>query len=156
MTKSFGLAGLRIGWLASQDQEVIEKIGSYKLYTSICNSAPSEILALIALRAKDKILKRNRSILLHNLEILDAFFKKNSSLVKWTRPESGPIGFPELLLPLPIEQFQKQLVQKEGVLILPGTVFNVSGNYFRIGFGKKNMADILQRFDRFLNSKSMR
>jgi aspartate/methionine/tyrosine aminotransferase len=153
MTKSFGLAGLRIGWVACQDEEMVQKIGSFKLYTSICNSAPSEILAVMALRAKDIILKRNRSILLHNVEILDAFFKKNASLVRWSRPESGSVAFVELILPIPIEQFQKQLVEKEGVLILPGTLFNVSGNFFRIGFGRKNMADVLQRFERFLHSK---
>lgn len=56
MTKAFGLAGLRIGWLASRDEEFLQAVGSYKLYTSICNSAPSEILALMALRAKEKIM----------------------------------------------------------------------------------------------------
>ena len=75
MTKAFGLAGLRIGWVASQDTEFLQNAGAYKLYTSICDGVPSEILALIALRAKEIILKRNRDIILANLQLLDSFFK---------------------------------------------------------------------------------
>lgn len=59
MSKAFGMAGLRIGWIACQDKTILKKIEQMKHYTSICNSAPSEILTLIALRNKDKILQRN-------------------------------------------------------------------------------------------------
>lgn len=150
MTKSFGLAGLRIGWLASRDVDLLEKANAHKMYTSICNSAPSEILALIALRSKDKILKRNREILLHNMSILDEFFKRHPNSVRWTRPESGTIAFIELLLPVSVVEFMEQLVEKAGVLIMPASVFDFSGNFFRIGFGRRNMPEVLHRFEQFL------
>lgn len=152
MTKAFGLAGLRIGWLASQDREFIQKAGSYKLYLSICNSAPSEILALIGLRAKDTLLKRNRKIMLHNLQLLDAFMERQRHRLAWVRPQSGTVAFLELLLPIPIEQFTEQLVEKTGVLIMPGTIFDITGNFFRIGFGRKDMPEVLERFEAYLNS----
>lgn len=150
MTKSFGLAGLRIGWLSTKDKDVLEKANSHKMYTSICNSAPSEILALIALRAKDKILARNRGIVLKNIQILDEFVQRHSKAIRWTRPESGTIAFLELLLPISIGQFTEELVEKTGVLIIPGDVFDVPGNFFRIGFGRKDMPDVLNRFEQFL------
>jgi aspartate/methionine/tyrosine aminotransferase len=150
MTKSFGLAGLRIGWLATHDHHFLKEIGSYKLYTSICNSAPSEVLAIMALRAKDAILKRNRNIMLKNLEILDEFMQKNRTHLTWNRPQSGTMAVLKLLLPLSIEAFAENLVRTEGVLIMPGTVFDLSGNFFRIGFGKKNMKEILQKFESYL------
>ncbi len=150
MTKSFGLAGLRIGWLASKNVDFLQKANSYKMYTSICNSAPSEILALIALRSKNKILKRNREIVLQNVELLDEFIKRHPSSIKWVRPESGTIAFLELLLPISIEQFSEELVEKTGVLIMPATVFDYPGNFFRIGFGRINMFDVLNRFEQFL------
>lgn len=152
MTKAFGLAGLRIGWVASRDKEIIQRIGSYKLYTSICNSAPSEILALISLRAKDIILKRNREIMMGNLKILEHFFERHTSSLAWVCPESGPMAFPELLLPTPIDQFAERLVEEKGVLIIPGHLFDVSGNFFRIGFGRKNMPAALNRFEQFLEN----
>lgn len=147
MTKSFGLAGLRIGWLATRDANFLKKAGSYKLYTSICNSAPSEILAIIALRAKEKILKRNRDIVLKNLEILDAFMHRYQKYLSWVRPQSGTMAVLELLLPISVDAFAEDLVQKHGVLIMPGSVFDLPGNFFRIGFGKKNMPEILKRFE---------
>jgi len=150
MTKSFGLAGLRIGWIVSQDKKFIDSVSSYKLYTSICNSAPSEILALIALRAKKHILARNRKLILENLDILDAFMDRNQDILKWVRPQSGTIGVIKLLLPISIEDFSKELAEKEGILIMPGSVVGLPGNYFRIGFGRKNMPEILKRFEAFL------
>lgn len=153
MTKSFGLAGLRIGWLATRDVDFLNRAGSYKLYTSICNSAPSEILALIALKAKEKILKRNREIMLNNLTILDSFMQRNQQLLSWVRPQSGTMAVIKLLLPVSVEVFSQDLVEKKGVLIMPGSVFDLPGNFFRIGFGKKNMADALALFDEFLIHK---
>ncbi len=150
MTKSFGLAGLRIGWLASQDDDFLQKAGSYKLYTSICNSAPSEILALIGLRAKEQILKRSRDIVLGNYRLLVDFMKRHEKILSWVPPQSGTIAIIELLLPIPVEKFHQDLVDEMGVLIMPGTIFDIPGNFFRVGFGKKNMAAALNRFEQFL------
>ena len=150
MTKSFGLSGLRIGWLASRDESFMQKARAYKLYLSICNSAPSEILAIIALRAKDKILQRNRAIMLRNLELLDKFFEKHSDKFRWIRPESGTIAFVELLLPIPIDKLVEEMAAKAGVLVMPGSVFDFPGNYFRIGYGRKNMPEALEHFEKFV------
>jgi aspartate/methionine/tyrosine aminotransferase len=151
MTKSFGLAGLRIGWIATKDADVLERLSSYKLYTSICNSAPSELLALMSLRAKEKILKRNRDILLENLKILHSFMKRNSNFFSWVPPQGGTMAVWKLHLPLSVETFSEELVEKMGVLIMPGSVFDLSGNFFRIGFGKKNMSSVLHLLEQFLN-----
>lgn len=150
MTKSFGLGGLRVGWLASKDLEFLQNANAYKMYTSICNSAPSEILSLIALRAKATILKRNREIVQHNLNVLDDFIERHTSSLKWVRPEGGTVAFIELLLPLPIEDFTVNLVKECGVLIMPASQFDYAGNFFRIGFGRKNMPEVLLRFEEYL------
>ncbi len=150
MTKAFGLAGLRIGWLATRDVDFLQRVGSYKLYTSICNSAPSEILALIALRAKETILKRNREVMLHNLNLLHAFMDRYQGVLSWVPPQSGTMAVIQLLLPIPVEQFAEDLVEKKGVLIMPGGVFDLPGNYFRLGFGKKNMSEVLELFEQYL------
>jgi hypothetical protein len=86
MSKSFGLAGLRIGWLALHDRALRRKIWSFKDYLTICNSGPSEILALMALRARKKILDRNRQIVGQNLVHLDRFFADWAGVFEWVRP----------------------------------------------------------------------
>ncbi len=154
MTKSFGLAGLRIGWLACREAIFLKRAGSYKLYLSICNSAPSEILAIMGLRAKDQILKRNREIVLENLKILDEFMARNQDYLSWVRPQSGTMAVLELLLPISIANFTEDLVRAEGVLIMPGSVFDLKGNFFRIGFGKKSMPSILERFESYLQKQA--
>ncbi|MEM7362135.1 MAG: aminotransferase class I/II-fold pyridoxal phosphate-dependent enzyme [Bacteroidota bacterium] len=152
MSKAFGLAGLRVGWLASKDKKLIRQTGCYKVYTSICNSAPSEVLSLIALRAKEKVIARNRKIVLDNLSLLDAFIERNKERVSWVRPQSGTMALLELLLPVSVEDFTKELAQQAGVLVMPASCWNLPGNYFRIGFGKKNMPEILVRFENFLHT----
>jgi aspartate/methionine/tyrosine aminotransferase len=104
----------------------------------------------MALRAKDKVLTRNRTIMLKNLELLDRFFERRRDWFRWIRPESGTIAFVELLLPISIDQLVKDLAEKAGVLIMPASIFDFSGNFFRIGYGRKNMPDALERFEQFL------
>ena len=60
MSKSFGLAGLRLGWIATQDGNLLSRILAWKDYTTICTSAPAEFLSGIALRHADVIIERNR------------------------------------------------------------------------------------------------
>lgn len=149
MSKAFGLPGLRIGWVATHDAELLRRMAAFKDYTTICNSAPSEILALIALRARETILARNREIVTRNLELLDRFFIDWSGVFDWVRPRAGSIAFPRLCTEMPIEQFAAELVEQEGVLLLPGSVYDHPGNHFRIGFGRTNMPEALAGLQRF-------
>lgn len=150
MSKSFALAGLRIGWLTTKNSELLRKFAIYKDYTTICSSAPSEILAIIALRAKDKILKRNLSIIDGNLKILDEFFANHSKLFDWSRPKAGPIGFPKLKAEVDIADFCLDLVEKKGVMLLPSKVYDFESNNFRIGFARKNMPEALMKLEEYL------
>jgi aspartate/methionine/tyrosine aminotransferase len=149
MSKSFGLAGLRIGWLALRDQTLRRQIWSFKDYLTICNSGPSEILALMALRARKKILDRNRQIVGQNLRHLDRFFADWAGVFEWVRPRAGSIGFPRLVAEESIEEFARHLVNEEGVLLLPESVFDHTGNHFRIGIGRASLPEALHRLERF-------
>lgn len=152
MSKAFGMAGLRIGWIACQDQELLKKIEYVKHYTSICNSAPSEIISLIALKNKDRILERNNQIVANNLMILDHFMETYKDLFEWVRPEGGCIGFVKYKGKEPIENFSKKLVKEKGVLLMPASIYDYPHNFFRIGFGRKNMSIALDKLKEFLGS----
>jgi aspartate/methionine/tyrosine aminotransferase len=149
MSKSFGLAGLRIGWIATRDRVLLERLAAFKDYTTICSSAPSEVLALIALRAQEPVLERSRRIVATNLPLLDAFFARWAGVFEWARPRGGSVGFPRLLADRPIDSFADDLVRQTGVLILPGTLFGDTANHFRIGYGRTNLPQALERFEEF-------
>ena len=149
MSKTYGLAGLRIGWIATQNAEVYGRMAALKDYTTICNSAPSEFLAELALRHREKLVGRNMGIITSNLVLLDQFLARHPDLFAWQRPQAGSIGFPRLL-GKDINEFCKDLVEKAGVLLLPGTLYDDPGNHFRIGFGRKNFPDALALLEKFL------
>lgn len=152
MSKAFGMAGLRVGWIACQDKGFLNKLLLNKYYTSICNSAPSEILSLIALNNSEKILARNNNIVRDNLNLLDDFLDEYKSRFNWIRPEGGCVGYVKYLSDEPVDLMCDKLVKEKGVLLMPASLYEDSSNYFRIGFGRKNMKDALIRFEEFLLS----
>jgi len=149
MSKSFALAGVRIGWLATHDARLLDAAARFKDYTTICASAPSEILSIIALRARDVVLGRSRSIVEGNLALLDPFFERQAGRFRWVRPRGGPVGFPELLGGVPIDRFAEDLVEAAGVLLAPGSIFGHRANHFRLGFGRTDMPQALEAFEAF-------
>jgi aspartate/methionine/tyrosine aminotransferase len=150
MSKSFALAGLRIGWLASHDRELLARLAAFKDYTTICSSAPAEILSIVALRARDQVLARSRAIVAGNIERLDGFFEDWADRFSWVRPRAGSIGFPRLTVPgVRIDDWAAGLVEGEGVLLLPASQFGHPGNHFRLGFGRTDLPEALGRMEAF-------
>lgn len=154
MSKSFAMAGLRIGWLATRDRDLLARCAAFKDYTTICSAAPSEILALIGLRAREQVLGRSLRIVADNLALLDDFFRRRSDRFAWVRPRGGSVAFPRLIGEVPIDRFTADLVEAQGVLLLPGSQFDHPGNHFRIGFGRTNLPEALVRLDAFVDRPS--
>lgn len=150
MSKSFALAGLRIGWLVSHDRELLARLASYKDYTSICSSAPSEILALVALRAREQVLERSLRIVRENLALLHPFFARWEEVLHWVPPRAGSTAFPHFVPPVDVDALSRELVEREGVLILPGTLLDYPGSHFRIGYGRTGLPAALEGFERYL------
>lgn len=153
MSKAYGLAGLRIGWIACQDVQLIGKMNKLKHYLSICNSGPSEILSLIALKASPKIHARNRNIMLDNLKLLDQFFEEYAEWFEWIRPKGGCIGYPLFKGDISIDEITDDLLVETGVLILPGSVYDDPRNHFRISFGRQSMPQALKKFVQYVDKK---
>ena len=163
MSKAYGLPGLRIGWIACQDNDVLQKLEQYKHYLSICNSAPSERLAEIALSVRDKLLHKNRSLMAQNLGKLDAFFEDYTDLFEWQHPDGSCIAFPRYTGRGGVDKFCHDLVEEAGVLLLPASIYrselmNAPDDRFRIGFGRANMDEGLSAFRDYMenNQKALR
>jgi len=144
MSKAYGLPGIRVGWVACKDAEVLRRMERMKHYTSICGAAPSELLAQIALKVRDRVLARNRSLIARNLALLETFFAEHSDLFAWYLPDGGCIGFPRYQGREGVEAFASKLVEQSGVLVLPASVYEsdlgpTPTDRFRIGYGRDNM-----------------
>lgn len=153
MSKSFGLAGLRIGWVAARDGDVIRAMAGLKDYTTICCSAPSETLAILALENRERIVNRSREIIKDNLSLLDQFFKRYDGLFEWCRPEAGPIAFPAFRCELDADLAGQELLQHSGILILPASVYDYDCRHFRIGFGRKDFPRSLKGFEQYVQDR---
>ncbi len=159
LSKSYGLPGLRIGWIATRDRKVLSRMERVKHYLSICNSAPSEALAVIALNARDTILERNRGIVADNLSTLNEFFGEFPDVFEWRIPDGGCIGYPRYLGADGVETFCDRLVDETGVLLLPASVYQSAygpspDDRFRIGYGRRNMHEGLDALRGYLTRKA--
>ncbi|HET9993958.1 MAG TPA: aminotransferase class I/II-fold pyridoxal phosphate-dependent enzyme [Candidatus Acidoferrum sp.] len=153
MSKTYGLPGLRLGWLATRDKNTIQRCLEFKYYTTICSSAPSEFLTALALRHREVLMKRTLEIVYRNLTLLDNFIQKHSNMFEWTKPNASTIGFVRLKLQRDVSAFCEQVVRDSGVLLLPGTVYD-QPHHIRFGYGRKNMPEALAQLGAYLDSHS--
>jgi aspartate/methionine/tyrosine aminotransferase len=152
ISKSYGLPGLRIGWLVTRDAALREAIMRMKDYTTICSSAPSELLTALALRHRDVLTRRNHAIVERNLPLLDDFFAHHEDTFEWVRPTASPIGFPRVTGVGDVERFCERLAAA-GVLLLPGAVYDEPG-HVRVGFGRENLPEALRVLEQGLERQS--
>jgi aspartate/methionine/tyrosine aminotransferase len=149
VSKTYGLPGLRLAWLASHDAPFLQKLISLKHYTTICASAPSEFLTALAFRHRQKFIDRSLAIVRHNLPLLSDFFARRSDLFDWTPPNAATIGFARFKPQQDVQQFCETLVRDASVLLLPGTVYD-EPRHIRFGFGRKNMPAALAHLESHL------
>jgi aspartate/methionine/tyrosine aminotransferase len=151
MSKAYGLPGLRIGWIACGDRTVLARMERMKHYLSICNAAPSEFLAQVALKHAERILARNNTLIRNNLALLDEFFADYPDLFVWSPSDGGCVGYPRYIGPGSVDDFTTTLVEQAGVLLLPSGLYRsdlgpTPDDRFRIGFGRANLAEGLAAF----------
>lgn len=151
MSKVYGMAGTRIGWLAVRDEEALRRIAAMKDYTTICSSAPSEVLALVGLRNGAAIVARHLARAARNLAALDGFFARRTDLLTWVRPAAGTICLPRIVDErVSAEALALRSVAEAGIMLAPATLFGLDDHHVRIGYGRENLPEVLARFEEFL------
>jgi hypothetical protein len=158
LSKAYGLPGLRVGWIACRDAGLLAQLEQYRHYLSICGSAPSERLAVAALSVRDQILTRNLDIVRGNQAKLDAFFADYPELFEWRHPDGGCVAFPRYLGADGVEAFCQDMVEQEGVLLLPASIYrsdlmHAPTDRFRIGMGRKGIEAGLSAMRQFLDRR---
>ncbi|HRO90119.1 MAG TPA: aminotransferase class I/II-fold pyridoxal phosphate-dependent enzyme [Promineifilum sp.] len=152
LSKTYGLPGLRTGWLVVGDPATRAAIINWKHYTTICAAAPSETLATIALSAHEALAMRNRRIISGNLKAADAFFSRWPDLFDWRPPRAGSIALVGIDVPSATE-YCHALARNAGVLLLPGPCLGADDHSVRFGFGRLGFQESLAAYEQFLESE---
>ncbi|MGD1149033.1 MAG: aminotransferase class I/II-fold pyridoxal phosphate-dependent enzyme [Thermoanaerobaculaceae bacterium] len=152
LSKAFGLPGLRIGWLAARDPELPARFLEVKDYTTICSSAPSEVLAIAALGARERILARNLAVVRTNMAEAERFFAAHAGSFDWLAPRAGSVAFPRWRGEGTADRLCAGLLDSSGVMLVPGSLFDASGEHVRIGLGRRDLREALALLGEFLAS----
>ncbi len=137
MSKVFSLAGLRIGWIMAST-EVVKEINIHRDYNTISCGRIDDFLAGIALEQKDKILKRNRRMILENAGILEEWVKSEPR-VSYIKPMAGTTAFIKYDYQIKSEDLALRLLRDTGTFVVPGKALDQEG-YLRIGYANDTEA----------------
>jgi aspartate/methionine/tyrosine aminotransferase len=152
MSKTFALAGLRLGWIAGP-VDLLHAVSIHRDYNTISVGMLDDHFAAIALENRDKILARSRAITRSNLATLAAWVD-GEPLVSWIKPKSGTTALLKYHLPLSSVEFCEGLLARTGVMLTPGSAMDMEG-YVRIGFTNNGavLAEGLKRISTFLREQ---
>lgn len=139
MSKAYSLAGLRLGWIAAPE-ELIRAVSIHRDYNTISVGMLDDHFAALALENRDKVLARSQAITRGNLAILDAWVRQEPA-IRYLKPRSGTTALLKYDLDMPSERFCIELLERTGVLLVPGSAMDMEG-YLRIGYA--NGTDILR------------
>lgn len=148
--KTFGLAGLRLGWITSKNKLFLKEVEAFKDYLSICSSAPSEVLGTIALNHINSFVEPNLAKIRTNILHFEQFHQRNPILFDFPKPTTGSTAFIKLNINESAMDFAERLVKDTGIMILPSETFEYGTSHVRIGFGRKNMPEILDLLEKYL------
>ena len=153
LSKTFGLPGLRIGWTTTRDRDLHAGMARLKDYTTICSSAPSEILAIMALHSHEVIIAQQKARLRKNLAVLAQFFRDFGNYFEGQCPRAGSLCFPRMTVVADTYRFCEELVRETGIMLVPSRVFAYGDQHVRIGFGREDFPEGVHRFGDYLRMR---
>ena len=153
LSKTHGLPGLRAGWLVVKHRELRHSLINTKMYTSICSSAPSERLSLVALSVTEKLAEKNRNIVRQNLAIAESFFERWSELFTWRPPLAGSVALVEMKREKEATSYCHDLAQRVGIVLLPSAFLGYPDRFVRFTCGRTSFEEALEAYDSFLQKQ---
>ena len=148
ISKPFGLGGVRVGWIACRDSELLQRMLQIKLFLSVCNGRADELLAGIALHHREELLRVQRRRIAANLALIRDNLDRLRPRIRWYQPKAGCIAYPSLAGQISAMEFAGRLLNETGVNIVPGSCFLQAPSHFRLGYGR---ADFPQAFQLLLD-----
>lgn len=163
VSKAHGLPGIRVGWVVSQDAEIMQRIITLRDYTTTSVSQLDDSVAAFALSEEvlPQLMERNMMICAESIAMLDGFIKRNSRRCRWSKPDGAATAFIRILnedeSAMDDVAFSKELVEQEGIVVLPGghcfgeEGFNDLKGYIRLPLGQPRQLDAaLETLEKFI------
>lgn len=150
MSKIFSLAGIRLGWIASQDNNIIELCKHHREYNMISCSIIDEEIATLALEHSEKIIKRNNEVIKEHSQILDNWIRNNKHF-SYVQPEAGTTALIYYDFKMQSQELCHRLAIEKGVFLTPGDCFEIE-QCFRIGYckNKEHLINGLKKISEFV------
>ncbi|MDN5200733.1 pyridoxal phosphate-dependent aminotransferase [Fulvivirgaceae bacterium BMA10] len=135
MSKSYGLPGIRIGWILSKNKKLMETFLAAKEQIFITNSIVDEEIAYQYLTNKEQHFTSVKDTILKNFKVLKNFME-NQKLLEWIEPQGGCVCFPRIKLDVDLntERFHEVLLNEYATYVGKGHWFEEDGRYMRIGY----------------------
>jgi aspartate/methionine/tyrosine aminotransferase len=149
LSKTYGLPGLRTGWLIVPNDQLIDEYINWKFYTSICSPGPSEFLATAALKVWNELRERSLSQIKTNLQIADQFFHRWPDHFSWRRPLAGSTALVKFHVDS-VNQVAERVATESGVLIQSAVTLGSDDHHLRIGLGRATFETALGKFESWL------
>jgi aspartate/methionine/tyrosine aminotransferase len=156
MSKTFSLPGLRVGWLVTRDADLMARLALLKDYTTICGSAPSEVLALMGLRSGTRIAAANRATIAASAAAVERLVASHPGLVSWTPPRAGSVALARFDVAGGTSMMCERLVEETGIMLLPSSVFEWGDAHVRFGLGRVGFARGVEQLSAWLDTTSPR
>jgi aspartate/methionine/tyrosine aminotransferase len=136
MSKCYGLPGIRIGWLATRSQEILDGVLAVREQVSITNTALSEAIAIEILKRREEFLSKARTHVENNFAIAREWMRTQQWL-EWIPPAGGVVFLPRIRKEWPgdPENLYTTLAGEHGVFVIPGRCFELDNRFFRLGCG---------------------
>jgi aspartate/methionine/tyrosine aminotransferase len=151
LSKSFGLGGIRIGWAITSNGTLREQLTAFKTGHSICTSVVDERLAIVALRNRQTILRRNNDLVLQNSLLFEEFAQRHQDHVAWLQPAAGMLTMVSVNCQGTVEDWCMSVARESGVSLLPGSLFGQPGNWIRLGLGQADFSEALAALESYFH-----
>ncbi|KAL6794284.1 PLP-dependent transferase [Trichoderma sp. SZMC 28012] len=143
LSKAYSLGGIRVGWIASGDKAIVERLVEARHYVTISVSQLDDQVASYALSpaVRGALMRRNIQQAKHNADMLKAFVEAHSSVCSWVAPTAGTTAFIQFHVggkPVDDVAFCRDVLDKTKVFLVPGSrCFGHDqdfAGYVRVGF----------------------
>jgi aspartate/methionine/tyrosine aminotransferase len=150
LSKTMGLPGLRLGWMAARDPALLEPIRAVRTLFNAYVPPPIDFLANLALRHENAILDRNAAILDTGKKAAAGFMARHGNLFEWTEPSAGVLSFPRWTGPGGSSALSQRLLNEAKLVCAPSLCFDAGDQHFRVGLARRTLPEALDRLDTFL------
>ncbi|KAF9766737.1 hypothetical protein IL306_000810 [Fusarium sp. DS 682] len=136
LSKTFGIPGIRIGWLITTNKKLQETFLAAKEQISISGSVINEWIATKVLSRRQQILTETTDEMRFRLQMVESWIK-SEELLEWVKPTGGVVCFPRIKKEPKggLRAFYDRLLKKHATYVGPGHWLELSDSFFRLGYG---------------------